>query len=105
MFSHAIFKALEVYGIAIAISMLVAVLIKIMVVATSRVKPVAKVVDVPKTVVQAPRTSGIPSEVVAALSGALAAVTGPHRILHIAESKQSWARAGRAAQHSHQPRH
>jgi len=105
MFSHAIFKALEVYGIAIVISMLVAVLIKIMVVATSRVKPVAKVVEAPKTLVQAPKTSGIPSEVVAVLSGALATVTGPHRILHIAESKQSWAREGRAAQHSHQPRH
>lgn len=105
MFSNAILKALEVYGITIVISMLVAVLIKVMVVATSRAKPIAKVVDAPKNVVHAPRTSGIPSEVVAVLSGAIAAVTGPHRILHIAESKQSWARAGRAAQHSHQPRH
>jgi len=105
MFSLATLKALEVYGISIVISMLVAVLIKIMVVATSRVKPDAKVVDTPKSVVQAPSTSGIPNEVVAALSGALATVTGPYRILHIAESKQSWARAGRTAQHSHQPRH
>ena len=73
MFSHAIFKALEVYGIAIVISMLVAALIKIM--------------------------------VVAALSGTLAALTGPNRILRLAESKQSWACAARAVQHSHQPRH
>ena len=105
MFSLAIFKALDVYGIAIVISMLVAGLIKIMVVTTSRVKPVTKVAGAPKSVAQALRTSGTSSEVVGALSGALSTVTGPHRILRIAESKQSWAREGRAAQHSHQPRH
>lgn len=105
MFTLATIKALQVYGISIVISMLVAVLIKIMVVATSRVKPVAKTTT-PKPVAQQPaQQAGIPGEVVAAISAALATVTGPHRILRIAESKQSWARAGRAAQHSHQPRH
>ena len=105
MFSLAIFKALQVYGISIVISMLVAVLIKLMVVATGRVKQIAKTIDTPQHVAQPAAHAGIPSEVVAALSGALASVTGPHRILHIAESKHSWAREGRAAQHSHQPRH
>lgn len=105
MFTLATIKALQVYGISIVISMLVAVLIKIMVVATSRVKPVAKTAT-PKPVAQPPALqAGIPGEVVAAISAALATITGPHRILHIAESKQSWARAGRAAQHSHQPRY
>lgn len=106
MFSLATLKALQVYGISIVISMLVAVLIKIMVVATSRVGSSAKTVEAPKPrPAQPPVHTGVPSEVVAAVSAALAAVTGPHRILHIAESNRSWAHQGRIAQHSHQPRH
>ena len=54
---------------------------------------------------QPPVHAGVPSEVVAAVSAALAVVTGPHRILHIAESKRTWSHQGRIAQHSHQPRH
>lgn len=106
MFSIATLKALQVYGISIVISMLVAVLIKIMVVATSRVGSVAKTAKAPQArPAQPPVSAGIPGEVVAAVSAALAAVTGPHRILHIAESKRTWAHQGRIAQHSHQPRH
>lgn len=106
MFSLATLKALQVYGISIVISMLVAVLIKIMVVATSRVGSAAKTTEVPQPrPVQPVVRTGVPSEVVAAVSAALATITGPHRILHIAESNRSWAHQGRLAQHSHQPRH
>lgn len=106
MFSLATLKALQVYGISIVISMLVAVLIKIMVVATSRVGSAAKTAKAPQPhPVQPVVRAGVPSEVVAAVSAALAAVTGPHRILHIAESKRTWSHQGRIAQHSHQPRH
>ena len=107
MFSLAVIKSLQVYGIAIVVSMVVAVLIKLLVVLTSRVQPVAKkaapVVQAPAAPVVAP---GIPDEVVAAITAAVAVFCGPYRVLHIGESKRSWASEGRIAQHaSHQPRH
>jgi hypothetical protein len=107
MFSLATIKALQIYGIAIVISMVVAVLIKVLVVITSRVKRVAKVAVVTQKTAAAPAAAkaGIPDDVVAALSAAIAVIAGPHRILHIGESKRSWAHEGRIAQHSHQPRH
>ena len=110
MFSVATIKALQVYGIAIALSMLIAVLIKVMVVLTSRVnKPAvttAPAVPAPKAVVQPPVAPGIPSEVIAAISAVVSTLTGPHRVLYIGESSRAWASEGRIAQHtSHQPRH
>lgn len=107
MLSLATIKALQIYGIAIVISMVVAVLIKVLVAMTSRVKRVATVAAVPQKTAAAPTAAkaGIPDDVVAALSAAIAVIAGPHRILHIGESKRSWANEGRIAQHSHQPRH
>ena len=107
MLSLAAIKALQIYGISIVIAMIIAVLIKVLVVLTSRVKPVAKVVAVAqKTVEPSPaKASGIPAEVVAAISAAVSIVTGHHHILRISESKRSYASEGRIAQHSHQPRH
>ena len=104
MFSIATIKAFQIYGISIAISMFVAVLIKVLVAVTSRVKPVATLAVVPQQPAE-PSEVGISSEVVAAISSAITVVTGPHLILHIAESKRSWSSEGRIAQHSHQPRH
>lgn len=104
MFSIATIKALQIYGISIVISMFVAVLIKVLVTVTSRVKPVAKAAEAPHMVAE-PSVKGISGEVVAAISSAITVVTGPHRILHITESKRSWSSEGRIAQHSHQPRH
>ena len=105
MVSLAIAKALQIYGIAIVISMLVAVWIKVLVAVTGNVKkPAADVVPQQASVKPAPVQTGVPAEVVAAISGALAAALGPHRVLHIAESGRSWAHTGRSAQHSHQPR-
>ena len=104
MFSIATIKAFQIYGISIAISMFVAVLIKVLVTVTSRVKPAAKAMEVPQMVAE-PSVEGISSEVIAAISSAITVVTGPHHILHIAESKRSWSSEGRIAQHSHQPRH
>lgn len=104
MFSLAAIKALQIYGIAIAVSMVVAVLIKLLVVLTSRVKPAVRAAVAQPKPVELIR-QGIPDEVVAAISAAVFVVSGPHRILHIGESKRSWANEGRIAQHSHQPRH
>ena len=107
MLSLAISQSLQVYGIAIVVSMIVAVLIKVLVALTGRVKrPAAK--TLPAAPVQAKAevaSSAIPGEVVAAISAALSVTMGPHRVLHIAETGRSWANVGRSAQHSHQPRH
>ena len=105
MFSLATFKAIQIYGIAIVISMLVAVLIKILVVLTSRMKAPDLVAGIPpKTVDRGPEIVGIAEETVAAISAAISVCVGSHRILHIAESSRSWSNEGRTAQHSHQPR-
>ena len=106
MLTVAVIKALQVYGIAIVISLIVAVLIKVMVVLTGRFKhrapqagaktvsagsatplPVRKTQS--STGASAVSDSGIPGEVIAAISAALSVVMGPHRILHVAEKASS----------------
>jgi hypothetical protein len=42
--------------------------------------------------------------VVAAITAALAVVTGPHRVLRIAESQRNWSNQGRITQHYRLPR-
>lgn len=102
MLTASIVKALQVYGIAIAISMLVAVLIKLMVAATARLEQ-TRPHGVPIGTV-CPIEQGIPDEDVAALSAAIFAAIGPHHILHIAPASHGWASSARASQHSHTPR-
>lgn len=107
MIIDALVKVLQIYGITIVVSMIVAVLIKVLVTVTGRVNSAAKAPEVAARKLAPaapPKASGIPEEVVAAISAALATVTGPHRILHIAESKRTWSHQGRIAQHSHNPR-
>lgn len=91
--------SLQVYGIAIVVAMLVAVLIKIMVVVTGRLERGAAAKAVPQGEV-CPVAFGIPDEDVAALTAAVFAAIGPHRILHISPSNRSWSSHGRAAQHT-----
>jgi len=99
MLTAAIIKSLQVYGIAIVVSMLVAVLIKVMVALTSRMeKP--KPAEVPTGMV-CPIGPGVPDEDVVALSAAIFAAIGPHRVLHLAPSGHTWASGTRATQHSH----
>lgn len=109
MFIQALMKVLYIYGITIVVSMTVAVLIKVLVVATGRVnKPAKAAASTALTQaalpVAPPQVDGVSAEVVAAISAALAIVTGSHRILYIGESKRSWSSQGRIAQHSHNPR-
>ncbi len=98
MLTAAILKALQVYGIAIAISAIVAILIKVLVAVTGKMEK-AKPVEVPIGSV-CPVGIGVPDEDVAALSAAIFTVIGPHHILHIGQSRQSWSSGGRAALHS-----
>ncbi|WP_263770610.1 OadG family protein [Propionivibrio soli] len=106
MFSLAAIKALQIYGIAIAISLFVAVLIKVLVNVTGRVEQGTKKAATPAPSAPKPESApDIPDEVVSVITAAIATITGPHRILTIAESSRSWTREGRSALHSHQPKH
>lgn len=112
MFSLAVIKALQVYGIAIVISLAVAVLIKLMVRIMDRLERPARPSAVPvpaasQTAVSAahpaapPDDQGIPAEVVAAISATLSTlVRSPYRILHISKRSSGWAESGRMALHA-----
>ena len=102
MLTAALIKAFQVYGIAIAISAIVALLIKAMVSITIRLEQL-KPVEVPLGEV-CPIGPGVPDEDVAALSAAIYAAIGPHRVLHLAPTSHSWGSGGRSSQHSHAPR-
>ena len=95
-------KSIHVFGIVIVISMLVAVIIKLLVMSTGRLGK-AKPLPKPAAASAAPPAiaEGIPAEVVAAITAALAVVTGPHRVLRIAESQRSWSAQARISQHAH----
>ncbi|EXI77344.1 MAG: hypothetical protein AW10_03853 [Candidatus Accumulibacter appositus] len=104
MMTAAIITSLQVYGIAIVVSVIVAVLIKVLVVVTARMEK-RPAVEVPTGDV-CPVFLGVPEEDVAALSAAIFAAIGPHRILRISQPGHGWAVGGRAAQHSsHTPGH
>lgn len=103
-FTLALIKSLQIYGLAIVIAMLVAVLIKVMVHVTSRLERVAPPKEVPMGEV-CPVALGIPDEDVVALSAAIFAMIGPHHILHIAETRHAWISQGRAAQHTSHAEH
>jgi Na+-transporting methylmalonyl-CoA/oxaloacetate decarboxylase gamma subunit len=99
MVNNVVLASLQIYGIAIVIAMLVAVLIKALVIVTSYLEKSAA----PSEAAQSSTREvfdGVPEEDVAALSAAIFAVIGPHRILHIADTSHAWSSHGRAAQHT-----
>lgn len=98
MIAAAIVTALQVFGIAIVVSMVVALLIKVLVRMSARVQEI-RAPEVPTGTV-CPVGSGVPEEDVAALSAAIFAMIGPHHILHIGHARPSWSSDGRAVQHS-----
>lgn len=104
MVGQAIVTALQIYGIAIVIAMLVAVLIKAMVSFTGRFEQRSAAKAVPQGEV-CPVFLGIPEEDVAALSAAIFAVIGPHHILHISGPSHAWSSQGRSAQHTSHAEH
>jgi hypothetical protein len=104
--SAVIIKALWIYGLAIVVSMLIAVVIKIIVVGlrAAERKPAAARAEVRA----AKESFDVAAEHVAAISAAVVAMTGAHRIVRIESSQRgtSWAAEGRTAQHlSHAPAH
>lgn len=97
--NHPVLFSLQVYGIAIVVAMLVAALIKLLVAVTGRLERDAAAKAVPQGEI-CPVAFGILDEDVAALSAAIFAIVGPHRILHISPTNRAWASQGRAAQHT-----
>ena len=107
--SAVLLKTVQIYGLVIVISMAVTLVIKLLVVATSRLekrnKANASAANAaPHLAKTAPKVAaGISPEIVAVISAAVAASSGASRILHIAQSGRSWVSQARSAQHSHQP--
>ena len=95
--SDVIMKALWIYGLAIVVSMAVAVIIKVIVVVLNAFerKPEA-----------APKPAPAPAfdlmaDHIAAISAAVYAVIGAHRIIHIEEQRHAeWVVEGRLAHHA-----
>jgi hypothetical protein len=97
--THALLQMLVVLGITFAVAMLVAAGIKLLVRLTARLELAA---GGPEAAKVCPIDEGIPEDDVAALTAALYAIIGPHRIVHIggAGHGRSWAAEGRAAHHT-----
>jgi len=95
-----------IYGIVIVISMLVAVVIRGIVWALSRQAKQEAVKAPAKPAVQ-PALAGIPQEHLAAITAAVAAMMGAHRIVHIEMASRGfgWTAEARTVHHtSHAPR-
>lgn len=104
---------LWMYGLAIAVSMGVAVIIKLIVVALGaledrRVAASAAPAAAPTV---APAAEGIPHEHIAAITAAIFEAMGAHRVLQIVDlhRHEGWVAEGRGAQHrshtiDHHPR-
>ncbi|MBL8489751.1 MAG: hypothetical protein JNM82_03115 [Rhodocyclaceae bacterium] len=103
-------KTLAIAGIALVVSVLIAVVIRVIVVTLGRLesRPAQPAAPAPAPQSQA----GPPAEHVAAIAAAVYAMLGSHRIVHIEETRRraGWLAEGRLAQHSshgleHHPRH
>jgi hypothetical protein len=102
MVSAAIVKVLWMFGIAILISMGVALLIKLLVGFTARIERSAIFATAAPVTTVCPVGPGISDDDVAAVSAAIFAMIGPHRVVHIGEAGHghSWMAEGRAALHT-----
>ncbi len=94
MLSAATLTAIQVYGISIVVSLIIAIMIRVLVKLTTPKKRTAKEtvksptapLPVKTSATSTPTHMGTPEEIVAAISGALTVVIGPHRILGISQS-------------------
>jgi hypothetical protein len=99
--SELVVNTLWIYGLAAAVSLLIAALIKLIVVLLGRVDRPAAVIAPPRARPAAAVEAG-DARVVAAISAAVYACIGEHRIVHIEDAAHGagWAAEGRAAHHS-----
>lgn len=101
MFAAAL-KALQIFAVAGGVALLVALLVRVLVLATARLERTASP-EVPLGTV-CPVGAGVPEEDVAALSAAIYAMIGPHHVLRITHAGHGWVSGARAAQHTHPTR-
>lgn len=102
--SQAIVDSLVIYGIVIVVSLLVAVVIRLIVWTLSRKAEQVKAAAPAKPVATAPPVAtahGLPQDHFAAIAAAVAAMMGAHRIVRIETASQSytWTAATRTAHH------
>ncbi|MFO7640632.1 MAG: hypothetical protein R6X17_05025 [Candidatus Competibacteraceae bacterium] len=109
--SQAIADSLVIYGIVIVVSLLVAVVIRLIVWTLSRKAEQIKTAAPAKPAAMAPppvaTAHGLPQDHFAAIAAAVAAMMGAHRIVRIETAGQgySWTATARSAHHlSHAPR-
>ena len=107
--SAVIIKALWIYGLAIIVSLAVAVVIKVIVVALNLLerKPAAPAQPAQPAAVP-PAAFAVEADHLAVIAAAVHAMSGAHRIVHIeaAPRHSGWAAEGRLVHHaSHTPPH
>jgi len=92
----------SLYGLAIVISFLVAGLIRLIVVVQERYRPPEPAKPrVPARPAAPPPQTGVPAAHIAAISAALAALVGSHRIVHVqAMHGRGWSAEGRTQHHT-----
>jgi len=108
--SEVIIKTLWIYGLAIVVSLAVAVVIKVIVVALGKLEGTPAAPPQPAAVPPGPLA--VDANHIAVIAAAVHAMTGAHRIVHIEATPHhsGWAAEGRQAHHSshvlpHHPKH
>ena len=108
--SEVIIKTLWIYGLAIIVSLAVAVVIKVIVVALNMLerKPAAPA----QPIAVPPAPFAVEADHIAVIAAAVHAMTGAHRVVHIeaAPHHSGWAAEGRQVHHAshtvpHHPKH
>ncbi|HSM21211.1 MAG TPA: hypothetical protein VK876_03260 [Rubrivivax sp.] len=99
--SAMLLKVLWIYGLAAAVSMLIAGVIKVMVKLLNLADRQPVATPAPPAAVPAPAVLPVPAEHVAAIAAAVHASIGAHRIVQIDDTRggTGWRAEGRAAQH------
>jgi Na+-transporting methylmalonyl-CoA/oxaloacetate decarboxylase gamma subunit len=104
-------KTLWIYGLAIVVSLLIAVVIKVIVVLLGRVERQPASAPAPTAVPPAPAFD-IAADHLVVIAAAAYAMIGSHRIVHIDETRRrtGWLAEGRQAHHAshgveHHPKH
>ena len=98
--SEVIIRTLWIYGLTIVVSLAVAVVIKVIVVALNRLERKPLVPAQPLAVPPAPLS--VEADHIAVIAAAVHAMIGAHRIVHIETGphQSGWAAGGRQAHHS-----
>lgn len=98
--SEVIIRTLWIYGLTIAVSFAVAVVIKVIVVALNMLERKPAVPAQPVAI--PPASFVVEADHIAVIAAAVHAMTGAHRIVHIeaAPHQSGWAAEGRQAHHA-----